>query len=53
MVQSNPFDLIGLELVEFWSSLNDLKLHWSFSQAIFQDGFASHGGLNKDARMAR
>ncbi len=28
-------------------------MHWSYAQIIFSAGFAGHGGLDKDAAMAR
>ncbi len=44
---------VGPELVEFFSLPNDWELYRIYAEIIFLASFASKGGLNRDATMAR
>jgi hypothetical protein len=45
--------IVGPKFVKFFSSPNNLELNSRYAQIIFPAGFASQGGPNKDATMAR
>jgi hypothetical protein len=45
--------ITGTELVKFFISSNDWELYWSYALIIYPAGFVGHGGLNKNATMAR
>ncbi len=45
--------MVGIKLVKFLSSSNDLELYWSYAQIIFLAGFPSQKESKQDATMAR